>query len=143
MAGKWKVWTAPDGWQDWSYQEPKEPSQRSEGRDAATKHAYHEVKVEPTSYSQSAGSKDEWVGWENTQEHRSTQWETREATSGKGERARSASPDAPMVVAKRRRRGAAKSSRTGGRQAWSQPPVRTQAVAPEPKRRPHSDTPTA
>eukprot|EP00971_Amphidinium_carterae_P278297 5524496-Amphidinium_carterae.1 len=83
MAGKWKVWTAPDGWQDWSYQEPKEPSQRSEGREDATKQAYHEVKVEPTSHSQSAGSKDEWV---------------------------------------------AKSSRSGGQQAWSQPPVRTQAA---------------
>eukprot|EP00971_Amphidinium_carterae_P030618 602226-Amphidinium_carterae.1 len=140
MAGKWKVWTAPDGWQDWSYQETKEPSQKEE-RQAATKHAYQEVKVEPTSHSQSAGSKDEWVGWDETRESRPTQGDSRAAVSGKGERAWSASPDAPMVVAKRRRRGATKSSHHEGQQAWSLPPVRTQAVAPEPKKRPHSDSP--
>eukprot|EP00971_Amphidinium_carterae_P128389 2543268-Amphidinium_carterae.1 len=130
-----------DGWQDWSYQEPKEPSQRPERGVAATKLVHHEVKVEPTSYSQSAGSQDEWVGWAATQEHRSPPWEARAVSYGKGERARSASPDAPMVVAKRRKRGAAKSARSEGQQAWSHPPVRTQAIAPEPKKRPHSDAP--
>eukprot|EP00971_Amphidinium_carterae_P025469 502641-Amphidinium_carterae.1 len=140
MAGRWKVWTEPDGWQNWTYQDSKEPLP-TEGADAQTQ-APAEVKVEPTSHSQSAGSQDEWVGWATTRGHRSTPWGTGAAATGKGDRARSASPAAPMVVAKRRRRGAANSSRSRGPQAWSHPPVRTQAIAPEAKKRPRSDSPT-
>eukprot|EP00971_Amphidinium_carterae_P148672 2947803-Amphidinium_carterae.1 len=45
-----------------------------------------------------------------------------------------------MVVAKRRRRGANRRSSSGMPRAWSHQPARTQAIAPEPKKRPHSDS---
>eukprot|EP00971_Amphidinium_carterae_P193171 3833638-Amphidinium_carterae.1 len=45
-----------------------------------------------------------------------------------------------MVVAKRRTRGANRRSSPRMPRAWSHQPARTQAIAPEPKKRPHSDT---
>eukprot|EP00971_Amphidinium_carterae_P009035 178425-Amphidinium_carterae.1 len=45
-----------------------------------------------------------------------------------------------MVVAKRRRRGANRRSSSRKHRAWSHQPARTQAIAPELKKRPHSDS---
>eukprot|EP00971_Amphidinium_carterae_P015049 297197-Amphidinium_carterae.1 len=50
-------------------------------------------------------------------------------------------PPWAMVGAKRRRRGANRHSSSRLSRAWSHQPARTQAIAPEPKKRPHSASP--
>eukprot|EP00971_Amphidinium_carterae_P318245 6325816-Amphidinium_carterae.2 len=92
--------------------------------------------------SRPAGSRDEWVGSEAQTERaqaRTRQPETETACQGKGERARRASPNAYSQEAKRHKSGETKPTASWAQRAWSHQPVRTWAMAPAAKKRPHSD----
>eukprot|EP00971_Amphidinium_carterae_P250870 4979985-Amphidinium_carterae.1 len=108
-SGKWQVWTGPDGWQHWSYQaEPSWDTSRTETEDSAGAPSRSRGVTwadQVGANSHATGSRDEWMGREQTvlqtRERHPQPWGTPTASGGKGERARSASPTAPMVVAKR------------------------------------------
>eukprot|EP00971_Amphidinium_carterae_P256903 5100295-Amphidinium_carterae.2 len=98
-SGKWQVWTGPSGWQHWSHE--TEPTWDA-ARDAAENQAEGPHRTRGVTWadqagtgSRPAGSRDEWVGRIQPNERAPQTWETPTAR-GKGERARSASPTAPM-----------------------------------------------
>eukprot|EP00971_Amphidinium_carterae_P164098 3253272-Amphidinium_carterae.1 len=99
-SGKWQVWIGFDGWQHWSYQsenwDSKKEAAEQSRRNRTRWENWGSWADQVASSSQAAGSRDEWVGRHHTQETPSQTWNTPAASGGKGERARSASPTAPM-----------------------------------------------